>query len=141
MQQRRAQRCIEPRRDIGKSEHEERGRQRESEECRECAEPAAANEAEREADLAARGPRQKLRHGDELRVVRIVDPAPTLDEVAMKVADVCDRPTERREPQLQERREDLACRYHRSAFVTGYRKLLRVLCALANFIFFSLPDA
>ena len=75
-----------------------------------CFEAAAAQDAEREADLARRRPGQELTQRDEVRVFAVIDPAPTLDEFGAEVPEMGDGPAERGQSEPQERPEDLAHR-------------------------------
>src|SRR5439155_26508683 len=92
----------------GESEQQGRRRQRESQESRDCAAPARAQEAEAESELAARRSGQELTKREQLRVLAVVDPAAPLDELAPEIREVSDRTAERGETELKKCRKDFA---------------------------------
>ena len=67
--------------------------------------------ADRDPDLAAGGPGQELAERHEVGEGGVVEPAAPLDVLAPEVAEVRDRAAERRQPEPERDREDLA---HRS---------------------------
>ena len=62
--------------------------------------------ADRHPELTRHRPGQQVRHGDELRELLVCDPAPARDVLVAEVADVRDRPAERRRSETERRRED-----------------------------------
>ena len=86
----------------GEEGHEDRGRRGEAEpgHCR--ARVSRAEVADRETGLAARRPGQELAEGDEVRVGRLVEPAPPGDELAVEDREVGGRPPEGGEAEPQE---------------------------------------
>jgi len=74
----------------------------------------AAKDAEREADLAGRRPRQELTQRNNVGIAAFAQPFPPLDEFGSEIAEMRDRPAERREAELEEGGENLAnaaCRF------------------------------
>jgi len=112
VQDRVAHDAVEARHQLREYEHEQRRRQREADECRQRTGRTRTEQPERKSDLTARGTRQELRDGDELRILRIVDPAAPCDELAMKITDVRDRPAKRTQAELQEDDENLERSVH-----------------------------
>ena len=62
----------------------------------------AAQDAEREADLAGGRAGQELAQRDDVGVAAFVQPFPALDEFGPEVAEMRDRPAERCEAQFEE---------------------------------------
>jgi len=92
---------------VGEDHHEDGRREREAEPRQKRTERSRAEEADRNADLAARWTRKRLTQRDEIRVGGLVDPVPAHDVLATEVPQMSDRPTERREPEPQRDEEDL----------------------------------
>ncbi len=92
---------------VGRDEHKQGGRQRESEPREEGAERPRAQKTDRYPDLAARRARQRLAETDKVRVRLLVEPASALDVFTAEVAEMRDRSTERRQPEPQRDEEDL----------------------------------
>ena len=89
-------------------EENEGRRHGEGEPRRKSAEQAvAAQDAEREADLAGSRPRQELAERDDIGVAAFAEPFPPFDEFRPEVAEMRDRPAERREAQFEEGGENL----------------------------------
>ena len=76
----------------------------------ETAEPAAAHQPDREAGLARGGAGEELRPRDEIDVGALAQPTPALDEFRAEIAEMGDRPAERREAEFQEGEKDFARR-------------------------------
>ena len=70
----------------------------------------AAENAEGKADLAGGRSRQKLAERDQVRIGRLVEPFAAHDELIPVIAEMGDRAAEGGQPQLQERRKNLADR-------------------------------
>ncbi len=77
-----------------KSKKQHRRRQREADEGDDRASPAGAQQAEREAELAAGRPRQKLAQRRQLSEVLFIEPAAASDDFAVELAQMGDRPAE-----------------------------------------------
>ena len=81
------------------------------------AEQPAAQQPEREADLAAGRAGQELAERHEVGIARLVDPAPAQHELVAEVAEMRDRAAERGQPELEEGAEHLARRAGRGRAV------------------------
>src|SRR6185437_11417312 len=103
-------------------EEQQRRRRGERDERREGAAPPGAQQSEAEPRLAAGRAREKLGEPEQLGELRFGHPAPALDDLAAEVSDVRDRAAEGREPQAQERREDLGGRAARRALHSWTRE-------------------
>ena len=68
---------------------------------------AGARQTDRQSDLAAGRPGQKLAQGDQIGVGGVVQPATSLHELGPKIPQVCHWPPERGEPEPQERPKHL----------------------------------
>jgi hypothetical protein len=68
---------------------------------------SGAHEPDGEAGLARGRPRQKLRERNHIGIGALVEPASPHDELAAKVAEVCDRPAERGQAKLEKDTQDL----------------------------------
>ena len=102
------ERAGEGRRTEREGEENERRRHGEREPRRKPAEQAvAAQDAEREADLAGSGTWQELAERDDVGVAALAQPFPPLDEFGPEVAEMRDRSAERREAQFEEGGENL----------------------------------
>jgi hypothetical protein len=66
----------------------------------------AAQNAEREADLAGSGPRQELAERNDISIAAFTEPFSPFDEFRPEVAEMRDRPAERCEAQFEERGEN-----------------------------------
>ena len=104
-----ADRALEDGGAIGEGEQDQSRGQGECRPGGERAERAAAQETERESDLARGGTGQELAERDQIGIARVVDPAPAHDQLVAKIAEIRDRPAERGEPELQECQEHLEC--------------------------------
>jgi NAD(P)-dependent dehydrogenase (short-subunit alcohol dehydrogenase family) len=66
-----------------------------------------AQHADRDRDLAARGPGQKLAQRDDVGEGRLVEPFAPCDELAAVIAEMCDRAAERGQAEPQEDAQNL----------------------------------
>ena len=103
-------RHVRPADDQGEHRHRDRRREREAEPGRCGARHACVVGSDRDAELARHRAGQQVRHGDELGELLVPDPAPPSDVLVAEVADVGDRPAERRQPEAERRREDVGGR-------------------------------
>ena len=78
----------------GKGKHQQSRRERKSNKGSKRTQPSCAQQPQGEAELAARGPGEKLTQSQELAEVLFVDPTATLDKFAPKIAQVRDRSAE-----------------------------------------------
>jgi hypothetical protein len=92
---------------IGKRDERQRRRQGEPDPRRQSAEPTGSAQPERHAHLAAGRPRQELAERDQVGVAAIVQPAAPLDKLAAEIAQMRDRPAERREAKPDKCSQDL----------------------------------
>ena len=95
-------RPFEERGAIGKRHKRQRRGQREAGPCRHHARQPRTQQPDPHPHLAARGTGQKLRQRHEIGIGAVVEPAAALDELVAEIAQMRDRPTERRKPQTQE---------------------------------------
>src|SRR3546814_3813016 len=79
------------------------------------AERPAAQQAGREADLAAGRAGQELAERDEIGIAALPDPPAADDQFIAEVSEMRDRAAERRKAELQESQEHLARRARRLA--------------------------
>jgi len=92
---------------VGKRDHRRGGRKHEAGGGEQRTGKARAPHADREDDLAARGPRQELAERNHVGVGGVVQPAPPLDKLPAEVPKVRDRATERGQTEPQERGADI----------------------------------
>ncbi|MNL47749.1 hypothetical protein D3C87_1705520 [compost metagenome] len=86
----------------GKQDQGNRRRQRKASPGRQRARVSGPGQPQRDADLAARRPRQELAQCNQIRVAAFAQPAPSRDELIAKVAQVRNRAAERGQPEAQE---------------------------------------
>src|SRR5579871_2072751 len=91
---------------ISEDGHGDRRRQGEPGPGGESTKIAGADEPDRKAGLAARGPRQELRERDQVGIGGLVEPAPSNDEFPSEVAEVGNRPAEAGQAELEKDEED-----------------------------------
>ena len=103
--QARAKRAAEARREHRKCQQQQDGRQRKAAPRRQPAAPAGPEQADGKPDLAAGRPRQKLAQPDQIGECCVVQPTAALHELAAEVADMRDRAAEAREAQLEKDRQ------------------------------------
>src|SRR5581483_7606163 len=93
---------------VGEQNERQRRRQGEAAPGGQSPEIAGAQQPDRESDLAARRTRQELAERHQVRIVRIVEPAPALDELGTEISEMRDRTAEAGEAEPQERQQHLA---------------------------------
>jgi hypothetical protein len=108
---------------VGEQHHGERGGQGETGPSRERTGDACADEANADAHLARRGAGQKLAQRDQVRVGGLAEPRPARDEFGAEIPEMCDRPAERREAELEERAQHLR---PTAARLFGHRRSPRI---------------
>src|SRR5262249_25160383 len=92
---------------IGEQRHRDRRRQGETGPGGKRPRNAGAHETDADADLARRRPGQELAQRDEVGVGGLLKPGTARDDLGAEIAEVGDRPAERREPELEERAQYL----------------------------------
>ena len=100
-------RQVDPRREEPEQHEGDRGRQGEPEPGDQPAEHPRPAGPDGDPELAAGGSREQLAERHEVRVRRLVEPAPAIDVFTPEVADMGDRAAERGEPETERRRQDL----------------------------------
>ncbi len=103
-----ADRALEGGRAVGEQHQKQGGGEGERGPGGEGPERAAAHQAERKPDLAARRTGKKLAEGDEIGITRLVDPFSARDQLVPEVSEMRDRAAKRGQAEFQEGGEDLA---------------------------------
>ena len=97
-----ARKRAEPRYPEREQHHRDCRRHGEADPCGERACKARAHQPDADPDFAAGGARQELAERHEVEIGALVEPAPALNQILAKIAEMSDRAAERRETQPQE---------------------------------------
>ncbi len=103
---------------VAKGDHRHRRRHGEAQPRREGAGQAGAEQAQRDADLAAGRPRQKLAERDDIDIAALVEPFAARDELGAEISEMRHRAAEARHAQPQEGQQHLE---RRAAPLSGDR--------------------
>jgi hypothetical protein len=102
-----AQSLVQPRRPSREGEQQQRRGQGEGEDGRQRSGPAGTQETDGETHLAAGRPREQLADRQQLRELRLVEPAATMHEVVAEMAEMGDRAAKGSQPESQESAKNL----------------------------------